>query len=98
MKYIGRLTGTAGVATIFLCLAVLLPSAPALGQGAGAEVKEKPIPPGVDVYDLNLDQVVVVGSGQVQTVVAVAGQVHDKTGLSEAQLEVVTGFRFVFDD
>src|SRR5947208_12650290 len=57
MKVITRDTCTARVAMILFALAVLLSAPrPALGQGAGAEVNEKPIPPGVNVYDLNLGQ------------------------------------------
>jgi len=36
--------------------ALILPTGSASGQGAGAEVKEAPTPPGIDVFDLNLGQ------------------------------------------
>src|SRR5215510_4947168 len=51
-----RIVGTLGV--IVLVLPALYVAAPSsvFAQGAGKEVKEKPIPPGLDVFNLNLGQ------------------------------------------
>ncbi len=50
----------AGVSIISLMLlvlaSVLVAPGPGFGQGAGEEVKEPPIPPGINVFDLNLGQ------------------------------------------
>ncbi len=45
-----------GVAAVVLASVLVLPLGPAFGQGAGAEVKEPPTPPGIDLFDLNLGQ------------------------------------------
>jgi len=51
-----RIVGTLGVIVlVLLALYVAAPSS-VFAQGAGKEVKEKPIPPGLDVFNLNLGQ------------------------------------------
>ena len=45
-----------GILAVALIGLLILPFGPALGQGAGAEVKEPPNPRGIDVFDLNLGQ------------------------------------------
>lgn len=53
----GQRTRTGGVAIILMVVAVILGTAmPAAAQGAGVEVKEPPIPPGIDLFNLNLGQ------------------------------------------
>jgi hypothetical protein len=42
--------------SILVAILVTLPFSPALGQGAGVEIDEPLIPPGTDVFDLNLEQ------------------------------------------
>ena len=55
--------------------------------------------PALDVWqhDVQDDQVEPLGHRQMVSVQAVARELHDKTGLGQALLEVFTNLRFVFD-
>lgn len=57
MKTKSLLTGVSILGSALLVLAVLwIAPTPVFGQGAGVEVKEPPMAPGIDVFNLNLGQ------------------------------------------